>query len=222
MSSTALALLILATDTSNSFKPMFPVGLLAWIVSYRNRKDEIGGFLLYFFWSLYGGILTTVLFFFINLQSYVPENFDDHRLYHLFLWSEVPGIFLLLAQGVIATMLLAVRTWDMLRLFRLVMILTLASNVLAVAIDASNENLQDNIGIEGMSMATGIIWLCYLFVSRRVKHVFLHHDWYSAVHHFYPEGAVESNRVTPTIVPPVTPRSVAPQSDKPASDSNPG
>ena len=73
--------------TSNSTNPTFPGGggIVAWIVCHRNRRNEIGGWLLFFFWQLYGGLLMTAVLFASNIQSYVPENFENGEHFELFL-----------------------------------------------------------------------------------------------------------------------------------------
>lgn len=186
MSSPALLTLVLLAASNNTFTPTFPFGLIGYIICYLNRRNAIGGFLLFYFWNLYCGILLTLIFFIGNFQSYVPENFPDARQFHLFLLSAVPPLVMSFAEVITATMLLSVRTSDMLLLLRYVIGVSLFWDLVAVAIDGSHAYLQDNLIFGVLSISTDVIWLLYFFLSRRVKHVFKSQDWSIAVNHFYP------------------------------------
>jgi len=139
---------------------------------------------MFFYWQMYGGLLVALLFFALNIQSYVPENFDSTRQFALFLASVLPGLILLFVQGAVATFLLSVRTWDMVNLLRWVIIADLAFTVLGTAIDA--RYFPENVGFGVLSLVSTSIWLAYFFRSKRVKHVFHLHDWEAAVDVIYP------------------------------------
>ncbi len=64
------------SSTSTQYTPTFPGGiLLAWLICNGAKRNPIGGWLLFFYWQLYAGILMTAFFFAMNIQSYIPENF---------------------------------------------------------------------------------------------------------------------------------------------------
>jgi len=67
-----------------------------------------------FLLALYSGIVLTLVFFSMNFQSYVPDNFDDPSRYYWFLASAAPTIVILALQAAVATILISVRTWDLL------------------------------------------------------------------------------------------------------------
>ncbi len=62
-----------------------------------------------FYWQLYSGVLISAVFFAINIQSYVPENFDSSSIFALFIASAVPGLLLLVLECAVATLLLTAR-----------------------------------------------------------------------------------------------------------------
>jgi hypothetical protein len=185
MISFAAALLVAAgTSSTSTYTPTFPGGLLAWWICSRRKTQEIGGWLLFYYWQLYSGALMTVIFFVAAFQSYVPESFDDSSRYYLFLVSVVPGLVLFCVQLAIATMLISVRTWDLLTLLRWVMCAQIIAGLIGTAIDVGY--FSDNLVFDFLTVVPAAIWLAYFFKSRRVAHVFKSHDWGVAVNVMYP------------------------------------
>jgi len=174
----------LASSSSSSTTPTLPGGILAWIVCYRARRNPIGGWLLFFYWQLYGGLVMTSVFFAINIQSYVPENFDSSEKFALFLLSVGPSLMLYLAQVAVGTILLSVRTWDVLSLLRWLVAAQIVGGIISMAIDANY--FPDNVALNLLTVIPQSLWLAYLFRSVRVKHVFKTHDWEIAVNTIYP------------------------------------
>ncbi|HYM78776.1 MAG TPA: hypothetical protein VE377_22585 [Candidatus Dormibacteraeota bacterium] len=179
------ALLMLAASGSNQYTPTFPGGIVAWIVCNARKRNEFGGWLLYFYWQLYSGVIVTAIFFAINFQSYVPENFEHRATHYLFLASTVPVIVIFALQAAVATMLISVRTWDMLRLLRGLVAAAVIAAVASVAIDAKYFPDDLALGIL-MTLIPECIWLAYFFASKRVEHVFKTHDWDTAVEVIHP------------------------------------
>ena len=173
--------------SSNSTNPTFPGGggILAWIICYRARRNEIGGWLLFFYWQLYGGLLMTVIFFSMNVQSYVFENFDDSRKFYMYLASVGPYIILYLAQLAVGTLLLTVRTWDLLQLLRWLTAGQVAASLVSIVIDSNY--YPDNVALNFLTLIPQSLWLAYMFKSARIKHVFKSHDWDIAVNVIHPE-----------------------------------
>jgi len=126
----------------------------------------------------------SALLFAGNIQSYIPENFASGSTFALFLMSTLPGLLLLVVKCVVATLLLQARTWDMLKLLRWIMVADLSADVLAAAIDGAY--FPDNVALTSLSLVSDLIWLIYLFRSIRVRHVFLSHDWETAVDSLHP------------------------------------
>jgi len=126
----------------------------------------------------------TALFFSMNIQSYVPENFDSSEKYFLFVSSAVPTLILYLAQLVVGTMLLSVRTWDLLKLLRWLIAAEIVAAIVSTVIDVNF--YPDNVGLNFLTIVPESLWLGYLFYSVRVKHVFQTHDWDIAVNSIHP------------------------------------
>src|SRR5271156_3494570 len=94
-----VVILAVVATGGNPSTPVLPGGgIIAWIVCNGRKRNPIGGWLLFYYWQLWSGLLLSAVFFSINIQSYVPENFDSGSRFALFLASAVPGLVLLLAQ----------------------------------------------------------------------------------------------------------------------------
>ena len=89
---TPLSLLAAGTSGGSQYSPTFSPGdLIAWWICNGRKRNPIGGWLLYFYWQLYAGLLMSAVFFASNIQSYIPENFESATTYWLFLLSAVPS-----------------------------------------------------------------------------------------------------------------------------------
>jgi hypothetical protein len=179
----ALVFAAMATSGSQT-APALPGGLVAWIVCNARKRNGIGGWLLFFYWQLYAGLVLSAFFFVANIQSYVPENFDDKAKFALFLVSAVPGLLLLLVQTTVATFALGVQTPDMLKLLRQALVAQVIAEVLAVVIDA--KHFPDDSVLSGLMLVQELLWLGYFFKSARVRHVFVLRDWDVAVNTIHP------------------------------------
>ncbi len=180
------AIISVLAEAASASRPAVPGagGLVAYVVCARRKREEIGGWLMLFYWQLYAGLMMSGVFLAMNIESYVPENFADNGQFVLFLASALPGIILMTLQCAAATLLLIVREWTVLKLLRWLVAASLAAGVAAAAIDAAH--FPENAMLSYLTISSSCIWLAYLFLSRRVKHVFRLHDWDKAVLSFYP------------------------------------
>lgn len=182
----ALAILFQAASSGGTpYRPTLPFGILvAWLVCNGRKRNPIGGWLLFYYWQLYGGLLASAAFFALNIQSYVPENFDNITRFGLFLASAVPTLVLFVFQCAVATLLLSTHTWDLLKLLRWVMMAEIGAAVLGAAIDT--KYFPENLVFSFLTIVPALLWLAYFFRSARVRHVFCLHDWDVAVDSIYP------------------------------------
>ncbi len=185
LSITAMPLGLIAATNSSPNNPSFsPGALLAWWFCNSRKRNPIGGWLLFFYWQLYSGLVISSFLVASNIQSYVPENLDDKNLYALFLLSTVPGLALFALKVAVGTFLLSARTQDMLTLMRRVMIAELTVDILGALIDA--QYFPDNLPLTFLTIVPNSIWLTYIYKSDRVKHVFQAQDWDVAVQTIHP------------------------------------
>lgn len=146
---------------------------------------------MFYYWSLYVGIFVSIALFAASFNSYIPESFDNVGHYHLFLVSAVPFLVLYCMEVIVATLLLSVRTADMLGLLRGIMVAGLASCLLGLLIDIAYFR-GDNIFLDVYTLICSIIWALYFFMSKRVAHVFSRSDWDSVVLRIYPSVETKS------------------------------
>jgi len=145
----------------------------------------MGGWLLFFYWQLYSGVIMTIVFFCINFQSYVPENFDDQAKYYWFLASVLPSFVIFALELAVATTLISVRTWDLLCLLRGLVLAQWVAGIVSAIIDI--KFFPDNLLLELIfTLIPFGCWSAHFFVSRRVEHVFRQHDWDEFVETLYP------------------------------------
>jgi hypothetical protein len=183
----ALALLVSSSSTTT---PTVPGGFIAWLICWSQRRKEVGGFLLFYYWQVIGGVLISLIFLGIGLQTYVPESYTESSAYLLNLAAIVPSICMLFAQAMVAIMLLQNRTWKMLKLLRMAIVVSILVEVGTLVIEFLY--LKNDLGmlLGALSIASYTAFALYFFLSKRVRHVFYFHDWSEAVKGIYPERAM--------------------------------
>ena len=61
MKSSSIPMLALVLASNNQYTPTFPVGIISWIVCNSRKRNEYGGWLLYFYWQLYAGVFMAAI-----------------------------------------------------------------------------------------------------------------------------------------------------------------
>jgi len=185
---TFVPILVLAADTAQpQSAPTSPFGigsLVGWVVCARRKREAIGGWLMYYYWILYAGMIFTAVMLPVRLQDYTPQNFDDRSLFLESMCSVVPPLVLLALQAAVATFLLVIRNIEMLRLLRYTLMAALAASLVGSVL--SSMYFPEQLPIHISAVISNAIWLAYLFVSQRVKHVFVLNDWDVAVQTIHP------------------------------------
>ena len=121
----------------------------------------------------------------MNFQSYVPDNFDEPSRYYLFLASAAPTIVIFALQVAVATVMISIRTWDLLRLLRALIAAQVVAATVGTIIDI--KYFPDNVALGLIfTLTPEALWLAYFLRSKRVLHVFKSHDWDLAVNSIYP------------------------------------
>jgi hypothetical protein len=161
-----------------------PISIVAWVVANARKREEIGGWFLYYLWSVYSGAALSFIFFIILFHNCVPEFWESPGLYHWYLAALIPVLIAFALQVAMATMLISVRTPDMFRLFRWLQVVHLVLAVATVIIRA--RYFPDTAAVNAVAAGTQAIWTFYLFFSRRVKAVFLTQNWENTSAAWYP------------------------------------
>jgi hypothetical protein len=159
-----------------------PFGFGGWIVGlvcYRRRERPIGGWLLYFFWSVFSGAVMTAIFLAIGIKSYLPAAWNGQGfLYSLFLTSTLPSIAVEIYLVVAAIALLRTRSWQWVSRLRSILTASICAHLIALLIDARFfPGESSNLFLDAYGLIFPVIFLPYLFRSQRVQRVFLSKDW---------------------------------------------
>src|SRR6266568_7298103 len=101
--------LIVYTADQHTTTPTLPVGwLVMWWLCARRKNEPIGGWLAYYYYQLYLGVIISIgMVAGLNIHSYVPENFSGQsKVFYMFLLSTLPGLLLLFFEVAAASYLL--------------------------------------------------------------------------------------------------------------------
>jgi hypothetical protein len=155
-----------------------------WIVANAHKREEIGGWLLYYLWGLYSGAALSLIHFCLTFHDFVPEPWGDPSLHHWYLAALIPILVMFALQVAAATMLISVRTADMFRFFRWLqvvhLVVVLASAMIRV------KYLPDTFPLFVAAAAAQTLWTAYLFRSKRAEAVFLTRNWENTSAAWYP------------------------------------
>jgi hypothetical protein len=181
----ALSLPVFAsTDTPNTSFAWGGIGVLLtlviWYVCASRTKEEIGGWLLYYYIRLYIGAITVVLVTVGARDNYLPKTWiNEPDLYPFFLLTTVPGLLLYCAEFVVAEKLRMSRNYAYVPVLRYILFAGLASSLIAIAINIKYfEGISAGV-LNIMTVIWPIIWIPYFYFSKRVKSVFKNRDWLS-------------------------------------------
>lgn len=168
-----------AASSNQTITPGFGgfLSLLLIITCVTRRKYAIGGWLLYFFIQLYLAVLVRLIVTTIYLHNYNPFNWEDISQYSLYCLSTIPTTLILIAQGVIAVFLISKkhRFWSTVNIFRLALLADMVFNMIAIPIDLAL--WPDAVVFSILGLIWPLIWLPYFSFSKRVKSIYLLHDW---------------------------------------------
>ena len=181
----ALSLPVFAsTDTPNTSFAWGGIGVLLtlviWYVCASRTKEEIGGWLLYYYIRLYIGAITVVLVTVGARDNYLPKTWiNEPDLYPFFLLTTVPGLLFYCAEFVVAEKLRMSRNYAYVPVLRYILFAGLASSLIAIAINIKYfEGFSAGV-LNIMTVIWPVIWIPYFYFSKRVKSVFKNRDWLS-------------------------------------------
>jgi hypothetical protein len=181
----ALSLPVFAsTDTPNTSFAWGGIGVLLtlviWYVCASRTKEEIGGWLLYYYIRLYIGAITVVLVTVGARDNYLPKTWiNEPDLYPFFLLTTVPGLLFYCAEFVVAEKLRMSRNYAYVPVLRYILFAGLASSLIAIAINIKYfEGISAGV-LNIMTVIWPVIWIPYFYFSKRVKSVFKNRDWLS-------------------------------------------
>ncbi|GBE06009.1 hypothetical protein BMS3Abin10_01651 [bacterium BMS3Abin10] len=156
-------------------------GLLIWLICFWKRKNPIGGWLLYYFITLFVGFFISIALTLApdNLSNFNPMLWDDKIMYFFFIVTTVPSDALLLAQIVLTYYLLSSvrRDWKHILILRNILLAEIILSLVSIPIDMNYWPDTGSAFFSGYALVVSSIWYFYFKKSVRVEYVFKHKNW---------------------------------------------
>jgi hypothetical protein len=154
---------------------LFPLALVIAVLSYVRKKQDIGGWLMYFYYWI-GAVLVIYLKDALgNYRVFLPSSKMDPVKHLALIMAVYPRLLALLGVVAIAVAVLKWREWlwiERLRFMLSVTVVIAATSVILDAIYFPRALLPNLIRCVMLS-----VWLLYFYFSKRVHHVFRTKDW---------------------------------------------
>lgn len=148
------------------------VDVAAIAVCIACRRYAIGGWLLYFFLRVFGGLLQSMWALIAEVQRYEPD-----REHGLALASTAPDAVAWVALAAVCVMLLKTREWNWVISLRAALGLKITVGFTSCIIEARYLQSESRLAWDGRMVLMMAAFLSYFFVSKRVQHVFKTKDW---------------------------------------------
>ena len=146
-------------------------------IVYLTRRRKIGGWLFYYYFQTYGGIVVLFLISAFSLENCQPSAWQDKALYTLFIISTLPFYLLMLVEATIATLLLfkSYRSQRFINYLKYVLIAQVVVEGLTLFIDYNH--FPDSVAFTVIGGILALIWYLYFRSSYRVYWVLAHAGW---------------------------------------------
>ncbi len=163
-------------NEADFIRHLAPIGLIFVIVCYASRRNEIGGWLMFFYYQIFGTIGLLLLHIVWRFREFLPSWWESEWDHIIYLAAFLPRLFGFLLIGAVALVLLSRREWFWVRNLKVGlgagMVLTATSLLLDLFFFPSAALTN------GLRLIMLALWLLYFSVSKRVHHVFRTHDWH--------------------------------------------
>lgn len=170
----AMVALAVGSDMPNVFPAMGPV--VAYLVCNATKHRAIGGWLMFYYWQVYGGVLVSLfLLVAVSGPRYNPAAWPNQHLYFLFLIRSVPSLLLLAGQALVGSTMLFLREWKWVQTLRVILLIWIMAEIVALGI--SLKFWPSARIFNAIALLEGSAWFAYFCISKRIRHVFLTHDW---------------------------------------------
>jgi hypothetical protein len=154
---------------------MAPLGLLFALLCWFRRKEEIGGWLMFFYYQVYAGTFLSLSAVAKQIGVYTPRPWKNETNHIFFIIAAIPRLVGFLMIVIIATILLKKRELSWLSRLRLVMGIELTLMACSLLIDAYRFPSAFTFDLTEAILLS--LWLTYFFQSQPVHDIFVTHDW---------------------------------------------
>jgi len=154
---------------------LLPAFLITALVSYLRRREDIGGWLMYFYFWICAALTVYLSDAIGNYPVFLPSSKLD-TAHHVALISAVyPRLIAVLGVVGVGVAALKWREWEWIERLKLTLAVTVLTAGISVALDAVyfHRSLFANV-IRWIMLC---VWLSYFHLSKRVHHVFRTKDW---------------------------------------------
>ncbi len=152
-----------------------PIGLIFAVICYVRRRDEVGGWLMFFYYQIFGTIVLLLMHIIWQFREFLPSWWDSEWDHIVFLCAFLPRLLAFLLVGAVGIVLLSRREWFWVRNLRVA--LAVALLLVGVSLLLDIVFFPSAIFTNGLRLIMLVLWLVYFSVSKRVHHVFRAHDW---------------------------------------------
>jgi hypothetical protein len=123
------------TITTEVAQRFVPLGLVFAILSSLRRKQEVGGWLMFFYYQVYAGAVISTIILWKSFSSYTLRPWADEKRHLFFIIATVPRLIGFLIFASVATVLLKRRNAGWLGRFRFVFGIELVFMGISLVID---------------------------------------------------------------------------------------
>ncbi len=165
------------SQVSDSSPSAVPAGaLLVALICYWRSKRAIGGWLLYYYISLYLGSLFGFIITIAFISNLNPQGWNVLP-YILYLTSIIPGLIATIVEVIVASLLLkkSYRKKSNVKLLRYIFIIEIIANTISLGIDSIY--WKASIVFDVLALVWSVVWYNYFTYSLRVSFVLEDNKW---------------------------------------------
>lgn len=151
------------------------LSLLFMVMCYSRRKQEVGGWLLYFYGWMFALFYSCLRNFLGHAGLFLPNARFEKTVHLALILTVIPTLLATSAVLVLIIILSNVGEWIWVERLRLMLAVTVVVAGISVALDA--KYFPEALVTNAMRFFMLGVWLIYLFVSDRVQRVFRTKDW---------------------------------------------
>lgn len=151
--------------------------LILFLTCFLTRKKAMGGWLLFYFISIFLSALVWLVFVIPSLFLLVPSSWNDMGKYALYMVMVVPNYTLFWAQICVSIMLILkrYRDWKYVNYLRIALISQMIFLLILLPIDM--RFFRESAVFDIVGLVYPMIWLLYFTFSKRVRSVYEKKDW---------------------------------------------
>lgn len=154
---------------------LFPVAVVCAILAGIRKKEEIGGWLFYFYYWIFAMLFIYVRDVALNWRAFVNLQLSSPAARPALYLAAFPRLAALFVVLGVALGLLRARNEEWLERLRMALLVAGIVSAASVWIDAGY--FPDSVRNNAARLLGMVLWLAYFHMSQRVRAVFVVHNW---------------------------------------------